>query len=160
MKYALASLIVLTSLVVSSSARSAPDCDCMGPGPPAEERKLHTLVFLGTVESVRDSTLPKPSRWSVPAHAQRAIVHMQSIWKGTPEREITISGISPEVCEGALKFRPGESYLFYVDSTADGWWADFCSRTRTRARAAEDLAALGKPVIVQRLPGRKPRSTR
>ena len=123
------------------------------------ELKLHSMVFLGTVESVGDSTLPKSSRWSAPAQAQRAVVRMQSIWKGKPARELTISGISPETCTGALEFQPGETYVFYVDRSAEGWWADECSRTRPRVQAAEDLVALGKPVIVQRLPGRKSRPT-
>ncbi len=115
--------------------------------------KHHPMVFLGTVESVRDA-IPPVRQGARSTAAQCAAVRMSAIWKGIPRREITLWRA---YAHGGLV--AGESYVFYADSLAGTWWIDPCSRTAPRAQAAEDLAQLGKPTIVQRLPGRKPRPT-
>jgi len=121
---------------------------------PAQARALHTLVFLGTVEAVKDSTVkPSTNAKGLSGTWRIARVRMSSIWKGTPRREIFIvSKLDPDTPKLAM----GGTYVVYADSVAKGCVFDRCSRTRPYAQAGEDLAALGTPVIVQRVPARKP----
>lgn len=144
---------VLVASLLLASARDAAATKCLQVEP-AIEKARHALVFLGTVQAVQDSTL----RSSTSGERRRlARVRMNSIWKGIPRRELlNITEIVDPL--GAPRLAPGETYVFYVDSSTFGWRFDACSRTRRLSEASEDLAALGKPTIVQRLPGRKLRS--
>jgi hypothetical protein len=123
---------------------------------PAQARDQHTLVFLGTVEAVKDSTVkPASNPKGLSGTWRIARVRISSIWKGSPRREIFIvSQLAPDVPKLAL----GETYVVYADSVAKGCVFDRCSRTRPYAQAGEDLKALGTPTIVQRIPARKPAS--
>ena len=146
-------LSVLVACLLLASARDAAATKCLQ-FEPAIEKAHHALVFLGTVEAVLDST----THSSTAGERRRiARVRMNSIWKGIPRRELlNVTEIVDPV--GAPRLAPGETYVFYVDSSVIGWRFDACSRTRRLSDASEDLAALGKPAIVQRLPGRKLRS--
>ena len=151
-------LALIAALSPTPLLGPAQSATCMAPGPPRVELARHALVFLGTVESWRDTSFMTPRNG--PYRCRLSTVRMQSLWKGNPRRLITISG---EAQSGSFypekAFEAGETYLIYADSSGTGWRVSPCSRTAPAARAAEDLAALGKPVIVQRLPGRKPRPT-
>jgi len=143
--------IALFCLLVSAREGAYAGCP---PITPAQARDRHTLVFLGTVEAVKDSTVkPSTSPKNLGGTWRIARVRMSSIWKGTPRREIWIvSKLAPEVPKLAM----GETYVVYADSVAKGCVFDRCSRTRPYAQAGEDLEALGQPTIVQRVPARKP----
>jgi hypothetical protein len=114
-------------------------------------KEAHALVFLGTVEAVRDSTFQ-------PTKLRLGWVRMNSIWKGVPRRDRlrVTERVDPY---GPPKLAAGETFVFYADSTAAGWVVDFTA-LRSISEASEDLAALGKPTIVQRVPGRKIRGSR
>jgi hypothetical protein len=120
---------------------------------PQAARDAHGLVFLGTVEAVKDSTVHAATN---PQHLDGtwriARVRMSSIWKGMPKRELwLVSPLAPDVPKLAL----GGTYVIYADSIARGATFGRCSRTRAYGQASEDLKALGAPTIVQRIPARK-----
>jgi hypothetical protein len=146
-------LVVAALLGLVLTPRQEAQAACQ-PNTPAQARALHSMVFLGTVEAVKDSTVkPQASGKNVSGTWRIARVRMSSIWKGTPRREIFIvSKLAPDTPKLAM----GGTYVVYADSVARGCVFDRCSRTRPYAQAGEDLAALGQPVIVQRVPGRKP----
>jgi len=153
MRFGPAWTLVAVSLCLLFSARERAQAGCP-PITPAQAREQHSLVFLGTVEAVKDSTVKASSTArGLSGNWRIARVRMSSIWKGTPRREIFIvSKLAPDV----PKLVPGETYVVYADSVARGCVFDRCSRTRPYAQAGEDLKALGQPVIVQRVPARKP----
>jgi len=137
------------------AARESTHAACP-PITPTQARDQHTLVFLGTVEAVKESTVkPSSNPKGLSGTWRIARMRMSSIWKGTPRREIwLVSQLAPDV----PKLAKGGTYVIYADSVAKGCVFDRCSRTRPYGQAGEDLEALGTPTIVQRIPARKPAS--
>jgi hypothetical protein len=150
-------LWILTACLLAFSMGHAAASRCL-PVKPADAWRSNPLVFLGTVEAVQDTALRSPRGGPI-GRARLARVRMNAIWKGIPRREpllvseIVLPRFTPHLA-------PGETYVFYADSSARGWWIDSCSRVRRLSDASEDLAALGKSTPVQRIPGRKLRPRR
>jgi hypothetical protein len=153
----LSSMLVVLALAAVSPAQ-AELAKMPGTISAAGEREQFSWIFLGFVESVGDTLV----RWPAPGdreryRGQKAHVRMLSIWKGSPKRELDVVSVSAGCARGSqiATLEEGVSYLFYADRVgAEARYAS-CNRTRPVAQAAEDLAELGTPAIVQRLPGRK-----
>ena len=142
-------VLALLLLLAPLGSNAKASCPMLTPG---QAREQHSLVFLGTVEAVKDSTVEPSTSVHLAGTWRIARLRMSSIWKGTPSREIRIlSKLGPET----PKLAAGETYVVYADSVARGGFIDRCSRTRPFSKASEDIQALGTPVIVQRLAARK-----
>ena len=153
---ALLALLVATALTAAfAPGAGAKDCT---PQAFAAERDHATLVFLGFAESVRDTLLPAiPGKRPEAQRAQKTRFRMLSIWKGVPRRELDVLAVPGDASRGpAAAFAAGETYLVYARESGTTTSVHPCSRSAAMDAAADDLAALGKPTVVQRIPARKP----
>ncbi len=82
---------------------------------------------------------------------------MQSIWKGPPQRRITVFGLARGFCNGWSALHVGQTYLVFANHDPySGWHLDACVTAR-ESSSLSYIQQLGKPTIVQRLPGRRTR---
>lgn len=150
----------LCALLLAPSVASAKDCGCV-PLALEESVERSDAVFLGTVESVRDSvvTLAAPPRGEARSRRlQAGFVRMQSIWKGVPSRKLTVFALPKGECKSWPGLAAGETYLVFAnEDPAVGWRLDPCTGTAPHERSAESIKALGTPTVVQRLPALKNR---
>lgn len=84
---------------------------------------------------------------------------MQSFWKGAPIRRLTVFDKAKGFCNGEPWFEAGETYLVFAARSRHGWDSlGYCGGTAPESSSLGWIQRLGKPTIVQRLPGRKLRS--
>jgi len=158
MKCQLSLLCFLVSILLPPLAWGGADCDCAQVSR-SELVARCGLIFLGTVESVRDSVI----EISPPSHGHQRIMHRQagwlrmlSIWKGTPRRTLTVFGLPKGYCNEWTYLEAGKTYLVFADSTGTGWTLGECGGPTQQSTTLASYPGLGTPVIVQRVPARKP----
>jgi len=152
-------LMVLVLCAAFAAPASASDCACKKS---ALEQSVASsdLVFLGTVERVRDSlvTVSETRGKTRTRKLQAGFVRMQSIWKGTPSRQLTVFGLPRGECSAWPGFTAGETYLMFANQDPTvGVRVEPCSATAPRKKSEASIAALGQPAVVQRLPALKNR---
>ncbi len=98
-------------------------------------------VFVGEVTSVIDTV-----RDSESSHfpARRAIIALQTVWKGSAGRTATVlTGMGGG--EGGIQFTVGERYLVFATAGSNGvLFTKWCSRTGLLASVTQYLPALGE----------------
>ena len=112
-------------------------CSCLAPGSPSEELAESAAVFLGKVVSVR--TIDRvDGNWK----RQDTLVEfsVRIVWQGPIWHTISLTTPWSETTCG-YTFAEGVEYVVYSHNGAS---VSLCSRTRPLARAATDLAELGK----------------
>lgn len=134
----LLSLAVLVHLAPERCPR--PLCSCVGQPSVRAAHADADAVFLGTVLSVRDTTL---SEDGLTYSARAATLRLVRPYKGRlPARFTVLTGHGGGDC--GFDFQPGVRYLVYAEGGSGGLTTGICSRTRTAAEAREDLAALAR----------------
>ena len=160
MRPGLLALLLLLSVVALAEAK---DCACRK-ARLEQSVENSDLVFLGTVERVRDSLVTIADAPRGPARTrklQAGFVRMQSIWKGTPSRQLTVFGLPRGECSAWPGFTAGETYLVFANQDPTvGVRVDPCSATAPRSKSGESISALGQPTVVPRLPSLKNRQDR
>ncbi|MBV9396474.1 MAG: carboxypeptidase regulatory-like domain-containing protein [Bryobacterales bacterium] len=132
-------------------------CSCVGKGTPCSAAGISDAVFTGIVLDILDPPPPQPVPTAGPQTGRRTASQPPLPF---PQRTIRIrvgevlSGIGMgqqevEVLTGkgggdcGFPFQPGVDYIVYANKNADGkLTTGICTRTRTLADAAEDLAYL------------------
>ena len=152
---------VLVLLFCAAFARPASATDCACRKSTLDQSLASSdLVFLGTVERVRDSlvTVADTRGKTRTRKLQAGFVRMQSIWKGTPSRQLTVFGLPQGECSAWPGFRAGETYLMFANQDPRvGVRVEPCSATAPRSESESSIAALGQPAVIQRLPALKNR---
>ena len=136
------SLLLGLALVGSRPAAPVAACECPGRVPTIEgDFAQAEVVFSGRVIAG-----PGDPR----TRGDSALLEVQTIWKGDPSKTTWV--VNTPFCQGnaASYYSIGESYLIFGahyasgESTSDILAPLPCGRTRPLARAAADLAVLGK----------------
>ena len=155
--------LLVLFLMLSGAVAQAKDCACRKSA--LDQSVANSdLVFLGTVERVRDSVVTiadAPRGETRTRKLQAGFVRMQSIWKGTPSRQLTVFGLPRGECSTWPGFAAGETYLMFANEDPKvGVRVDPCSATAPRRKSESSIAALGQPTIVPSLPSLKNRQDR
>lgn len=107
-------------------------CSCALPAPVPEALAASGAVFSGTVRSSRTE-----------GDARVFVVDVLRVWKGGLARQVEVTTLRwGSMC--GIELQVGESYLIYGGGNAQGVDTGLCTRTRSLARAADDLAQLGE----------------
>ncbi|HYO14304.1 MAG TPA: hypothetical protein VE685_14000 [Thermoanaerobaculia bacterium] len=137
--YTMVKNIAVCSLLLLSLFAAEPvfACSCIEPPPPQEAARQAAAVFSGTVVSVTALETQREVR-----------IRVEMVWKGTPCGEITIfTPLSEDFC--GFNFQTGVSYLVYAEQLQQGELStNLCTRTKPTALAAEDILALGAPMLI------------
>jgi hypothetical protein len=123
----LAALAALACAAVLTAERPAEACSCAPPPPPCQSYSRAAVVFTGKVTSVVTS----------PTYDLVATFEIEEKLKG-PLMSKTIVVRGGGMC-GAT-FEAGKKYFVYAGASSGHWYAGLCGRTRSLARAKEDLA--------------------
>lgn len=123
----LAALAALACAAVLAAARPAEACSCSPPPPPCEAYARAGVVFTGKVTNVATS----------PTYDLVATFEIEEKLKG-PLMSKTVVVRGGGMC-GAT-FEAGKKYFVYASASTGTWYAGLCGRTRSLARAKEDLA--------------------
>jgi len=136
---ALLSLAILFLLIQPAQAQAL---SCAAPPSPKEAYQQYDAVVVGSVTQVESD-----------GKMNRVQVIVTSSYKGVKEKELTVL----ENATWGAAWGPsvvGETYLFYLANTADGWESPLCGPSRRIADAQDDLAFLqGKELPVSDAPG-------
>lgn len=137
-------LIVLMVVLgwVGLTASTAQACSCFAPGPPCEAYGSASVVFTGTVVSVRRAEEPKPG-------PVQPINYIRLFKFSVDQAYLGVQGTEVEVATGSgggdcgYNFTVGERYLVYANLHENRLGTSICSRTKAFAQANDDLAFLG-----------------
>ncbi len=123
----LIALAALACAAVLAAERTAAACSCASTPPPCEAYARAAVVFTGKVLSVATS----------PTYDLVATFEIEEKLKG-PLMSKTVVVRGGGMC-GAT-FEVGKKYFVYASASTGNWYAGLCGRTRSLARAKEDLA--------------------
>lgn len=149
--------IALAWLCLSPAAAWA--CSCIQGGPPCQAVFKTEAVFRATVERIDDETRSMSiggNERSIAISGKRVHVIVSDVFRGTVAKAVDIhTGSGGGDC--GYGFNVGSEYLIYADTNNQGLSTGICSRTRSIADAAEDLAFLrtmsAKPSATGKLQG-------
>jgi hypothetical protein len=124
-------------------------CSCMEPPPPRTALSAADAVFLGTVETIRETTVQLDGVDSgIPAREITLRVHAS--WKGlgaATARVVVTTGHGAGDC--GFEFERGTAYLVYVQESGGKLSTSICTRTAAANDARADFEALGQPSMVR-----------
>ena len=151
-------LVLLVFLILAPRAWGGMDCDCVQVSH-ADLIAHSELIFLGTVESVRDSVIviaPASHGHERVIHRRAASVRMRSVWKGSPRKHLTVFGLPKGYCNGWRSLEREQTYLIFADSTSTGWSLAECGGPAPSSESLSWIEGLGKSTNVQSGPSPKP----
>lgn len=152
--------VMMVAIAFAACADVAMACSCGAIGAPEKEFKDSSLVFVGRVVSIeQSSTRPAFVQWildllsisrPLPTKRDREVeFEAHQAWKGVKTADVTLS-TSFGYC--GIDFKAGEDYLVYATGSAMLVTSQ-CLRTRPIAAAAEDFAYLGTLPGIKVAPG-------
>jgi len=130
-------LLGLTILFLLLQPAQAQALSCVSLPSPQEAYLQYDAIVVGSVKQVKSD-----------GGMNRVLLTVTSSYKGVEQKELTVM---ENATWGAVSGPSvvGETYLFYLTHTADGWENPLCAPSRRIADAQEDLAFLqGKELPV------------
>ncbi|MEI5906802.1 hypothetical protein WAK64_06985 [Bacillus spongiae] len=123
--------LIISSIVYPQNSLA---CSCVAPGDVQTELNRNQAVFTGKVEKVRSRLLSNHSSVTFSVH---------QAWKGIDEKTITINTPTHSSACGFTFIEGAEYLVFAFENDSGTLETSICSRTKTTAKAAEDLMFLG-----------------
>lgn len=139
-KYILLGVSVLIALLASGRVLA---CGCNKPGPPCKAYGEASVVFNGTVKSVKEGTRKRKPNGDVDFEPRLFKFSVEETFSGAPGKELEVAtGLSADDC--GYPFVKGASYLVYAyrDEKDGRLYTSACTRTKRVAGASEDLQYL------------------
>jgi hypothetical protein len=120
-------------------------CSCIASGPPCEATWQAAAVFAGEVISIQEVVVDRPEiRPEFKEQVRRVTFRVTEPFRGIDAATVIVqTGMGGGDC--GYDFSVRQAYLVYAHRYKDRLSAGICSRTRSLAAAAEDLAYLRGP---------------
>lgn len=127
---------ILIAFMIIALIGVASACSCMQPPAPLEELEAVDAVFSGKVIQIDPSF-----------NSNYVTFEVQKSWKGPQKIKLAVETAQNSAACG-YNFEMGKEYLVYAYGLEQNLTTGLCSRTAELSYAADDIAALGTPVVI------------